>query len=547
MANEETGSEIQRMIEIGWRRKWVILVPFVTIFALVTIWAFYQPNLYRSSSSIFIEPQKVPSDYIRSTVTSDIENRVRSINQRLTSRTKLLTIIKELDLYPEAVEKGVPSEVLVEGMRKNLMVEVPSQRDRNFFIVHFMHRDPTKAMLAVSNLISWFIKESLHVRELQASSTTAFIEDELEKLRLLLEEQEKAVQKYKKRYMGELPDQLDANLRMLDNLQLQLSSNQESQRELESRLMLIEQETSRLEGELDVASAIVDDGEASIVTTSTFNQLLAQKDVLRTSITNMESMYTNRHPDLVAARRELEQVEKTLKAAQEKLAKAQTSTAAELLNQTPAYSMELSNLRRQLTQIKPRLSSLRQEEQNLRRQISQYQKRIETSPLREQQVTQLTRDYENTKTSYEELLTKKLEAQMSENLEKRQQGEKFQILDPANFPERPFLPNRPKLLAMGFVGGLGGGIGLALILEALFPAFYSLKQLQQQSPGVPIAFGIPYIFSGEKRLKIWQRTIRQFFISVLVVAGGLLLIDKHLIDLVSFVKVIGTNIRGMLL
>jgi len=207
----------------------------------------------------------------------------------------------------------------------------------------------------------------------------------------------------------------------------------------------------------------------------------------------------------------------------------------------------LSNLRRQLTQIKPRLSSLRQEEQNLRRQISQYQKRIETSPLREQQVAQLTRDYENTKTSYEELLTKKLEAQMSENLEKRQQGEKFQILDPANFPERPFLPNRPKLLAIGFVGGLGGGIGLALILEALFPAFYYLKQLQQQSPGVPIVFGIPYIFSGEKRLKIWQRTIRQFFTSVLVVAGGLLLIDKYLIDLVSFVKVIGTNIRGMLL
>ena len=123
--------------------------------------------------------------------------------------------------------------------------------------------------------------------------------------------------------------------------------------------------------------------------------------------------------------------------------------------------------------------------------------------MREQQLTQLTRDYENTKTNYEELLNKRMEARLSEKLEKRQKGEKFQILEPANFPEKPFLSNRPKLMAIGFTGGLGVGIGLALFLEALFPAFYSLLQLQQQTPGVPITFGIPYInIKGEHRGKL---------------------------------------------
>ncbi len=546
MPPEESTNELQRIIEIAWRRKWVILVPFLTVFVLVTLWALYQPNLFRSSSSIFIEPQEVPSDYVRSTVTSNIENRVRTISQRLTSRTKLLALIKKLDLYPEAMKMGVPSEVLVAGMRENLSVEVPNRRDGNFFIVHFIHRDPTKAMLAVSNLVSLFIEESLKVRELQAEGTTAFIEDELEKLKLILEEQERAVQRYKRRYMGELPNQLNANLRMLDNLQLQLTSNQESQREIDGRLMLLEQDISRLEGEVDVANSLATgDGEPP-VTNSTLNQLVAQRHALSQRIANMESMYTDRHPDLLAVRRELSRVEDILRSVREELARAEPSTAPVVIAPVRGYSMELNNLRRQLTEIKLRLVSRQQEEVDLRQRIAKYQQRVEAAPMREPQLTRLTRDYDNTKASYEDLLNKRMEAQMYENLEKRQKGEKFQILDLANFPERPFLPNRPKLIAMGFAGGLGGGIGLALLLEALFPVFYSLKQLQRHAPGVPIAFGIPYISSSVERRKRWQRTALVLVASVASIAGGFVLLDMYVVDLASVVDVISSNVKGML-
>jgi polysaccharide chain length determinant protein (PEP-CTERM system associated) len=557
MANEGTGSEIQRIIEIGWRRKWVILVPFAIIFILVTIWAFLQADLYRSSSSIFIIPQEVPSDYIRSTVTTDIESQVSSISQRLTSRTKLLSVIKELDLYPEAAEKGASSEVLVAGMLKNLSVEIPSERDRNFFIVNFIHRDPTKAMLAVSKLVSLFIEENLQVRELQAEGTTSFIEDELEKLKLILDIQEEAVQKYKAKYMGELPDQLVANLRMLDNLQLQLSSNLESQRELDRRVMLHEQDISRIEGELDVSSSLDEGTGTGRVTSTTLNQLIVQRNALRQRLANMESMYTDQHPDLVAARKEMIRLEETLKSIRRDSGRAASSKSTTTVPQIGGFSLELNNLRRQLKEIKQKLSSLKQEEADLNERINDYQKRVESAPMREQQVTQLTRDYENTKKNYQELLNKRMEAQLSENLEKRQKGDKFQILEPANFPEKPFLPNRPKLMAMGFVGGLGGGIGLALFLEALFPAFFTLLQLQQHTPGVPITFGIPYIeIKGERRGKlqkairlVWkggQSAILMVFVSVVVAAAGLLLIERYLFDLTSLVNMVGANIKEIL-
>ena len=177
MQTENTGNEIQKIIEIAWRRKWVILVPLVIIFTLVSLYGLYLPNQYRSSSSIFIEPQRVPTDYVRSTVTTDIEDRMRSITQQLTSRTKLLKVVKQLDLYPGMLAEGVPSEVLVARMRNDLNIEVPNRRDGNFFMVYYVHGDPTKAMLAVSNLVSLFIEESLQVRESQAEGTTLFIEE----------------------------------------------------------------------------------------------------------------------------------------------------------------------------------------------------------------------------------------------------------------------------------------------------------------------------------------------------------------------------------
>ena len=103
MVQVETGGEIQKIIEIGWRRKWVIILPFMTIFVLVSLWALHKPNLYRSTSSIFIEPQKVPSDYVRSTVTTDIEGRLRSISQQMTSRTSA-SLEKASRFFQQAIE-----------------------------------------------------------------------------------------------------------------------------------------------------------------------------------------------------------------------------------------------------------------------------------------------------------------------------------------------------------------------------------------------------------------------------------------------------------
>ena len=170
---------------------------------------------------------------------------------------------------------------------------------------------------------------------------------------------------------------------------------------------------------------------------------------------------------------------------------------------------------------------------------------MEAAPRREQQLLGLTRDYENTKASYEDLLNKRTEAKLSENLEKRQKGEKFRILDPANLPEKPFLPNRVKIVAMGVAGGLGLGVGLALLLESLFPAFNSLKQVKQVV-NAPILLGIPMIVSPAERRLSRVRWVLGFVGGAAALILVLFLVNQYVVELSRVAQTIGNNVRSMI-
>lgn len=540
----QSSNELQKMVDLAWRRKWVILIPFFVVSMTITLFGLYLPNLYRSSATILIEPQKVPKDYVRSTITIDIGSRLRTISQQLSSRTKILKVIEELDLYPEAREKNLPHEVLVSLMRKDLEVETPDNLDQSFFVVKFIHKDPNKAMLGVSRLISLFIEENLLLREQQAAGTTLFIEEELISLKKILEKQEADIKSYKMKHMGELPDQLESNLRMLDNLQLQFAENQESQREMENRVLLLEQEIAKYETQIQIPT-IMDENDIETPVNATLFQLLAQRDTLRQKISNMESTYTSHHPDLITIRKELSQIENKIRVVQKSMV-AQTKNPITITPSSPSFEFtrETTFLRNQLNESKPRLAALFSEESDLRKRINRYQARVEAAPRREQELLSLTRDYVNTKSNYDDLLNKKQEAQLSENLEKRQKGEKFRILDTPNLPERPYLPNRLKIILMGLLGGLGLGLGLAFMLEALFPVYYDLAPLKDIL-SVPIIMSIPDITTPSERRRSKIRFLLWTGASIGLLVSAMFLLDRYVVDLTGVAKQIGTNIRSI--
>lgn len=519
----------------------MILVPFVLVTIAVSIYGFYLPNLYRGSTSLFIEAPKIPADYVKSTVTVDLGGRLRTITQQMTNRAKLLRIIDELKLYPEEVEMGASSEALVGKMKKNIQIIVPNRRDNNLFEVHFIHTNPNLAMLGVTQLVNLFIVENVQIRAQQAEGTTDFMEGQLENLKGVLEKQEADLQAFKRRYMGELPSQLDANLRTLDSYNKQLTNNLDTQRELGNRADLLEEDLSKLRSQSQAALDI-EGGLGNV--NPTLSQLLSQREALKHEILSMEATFTPLHPDLIARRKALTKVDLRIQNVNKNLRDQNpTEPKTRSIETSSEFGQKLTALNRRIEQNDYQLQTLRNYERDLRGKIRSYQLRVEATPKREQQLTELTRDYNNTQGSYDELLRKKMDAQLSENLEKLNKGEKFLILDKAIVPTRPYLPNRGKILLMGLGGGLGLGIGLALLLEMMFPVFHNLPSLKERL-NTPIVIAIPEIVDPHEKKQKRKRYLIGIGAGAGLVIAATFLVDRYIFDLAEITERISENIRN---
>jgi hypothetical protein len=295
---------------------------------------------------------------------------------------------------------------------------------------------------------------------------------------------ETSVTQYKRRFMGELPEQRDTNIRILEQLQNQYQRVGESMRAAQDRKLFIQKQLADLEmpSSPSGASGTGMDGRTSLGKTSYLDMTAssragetgivgsyeAQRDALTKSLDDLKMRYTDSHPDVIATKKKLADLEHK-----------KDTTKAYDIKKDPRYR-ELQN---QLSMTDMDIKRFADEERNIAGQMSRYRGRIELTPAREQDMASLMREYESTKATYESLLKKSQEAQQAENLEKRQKGEQFRVIDPARVPEKPFSPDVMKILLIGLAGGLGFGFGLAFLREQMDRSFHE--------PGdVEIALGL---------------------------------------------------------
>src|SRR5262245_53506822 len=203
------------ILQMAWRHKWLIAIPAIVIGFGAAGVSRYLPNQYRSETLILVVPQRVPESYVRSTVTTRIEDRLQSIAQQILSRTRLERIIQDFNLYAKERRTGIMEDV-VEGMRKDIVVQVVKG---DAFRVTYSGADPRTVMRVTERLASLFIEENLRDREVLAEGTNQFLEAQLDDARRRLIEQEKKLEAYRKRFSGELPSQLDSNLQAIQNQQ----------------------------------------------------------------------------------------------------------------------------------------------------------------------------------------------------------------------------------------------------------------------------------------------------------------------------------------
>ncbi|AEH45090.1 polysaccharide chain length determinant protein, PEP-CTERM locus subfamily [Thermodesulfatator indicus DSM 15286] len=438
--------DLQRQIDLLyiitflWRRKWIIIFSFIPVFAFAQWKVLQTPKLYEAQVVLTISPQKVPSSYVKSTVSSDMEAFIHSIWQEITSRSNLEYLIKEFDLYPEAVKK-LPMETVVEKMRKNIKVRRPRGGKRNVLIISYTYYDPVLAAKVVNKIANTFIEENLKLREEQAKTITAFLDEELTSIENELRQREQAIQEYKRKHMAELPEQKQSIIAILQRLQKEYEALQLRKEMLQDRKVAILDQLKKAKDEQNMMSQEVK-GDSQ--------DYKASLDFLKQKYAALLTKYTEKHPDVIRLKKLIEKREQEIKKMEEEGENPNT-VVGQLKEQLKEIDKELKNI-----------NTLIKETQN---KINLYQKRLENIPKREQELTDLTRDYNNLMKTYRMLLDKKIQAAMAETLEKRQQGEQFRIIDPAIPPEVPVSPDVKKILAMGFMAALGLGLGLAVLLE----------------------------------------------------------------------------------
>jgi len=511
---EPTANTLNDYVAIVKRRKWSFILPATIVFITAAVVAFALPSVYKSTSTILIEEQDIPAEYVKTSVTSYAEQRLQSIHQRTVSFSRLLDMINRFNLYPELKERWT-SEQIVSKMRDDIVLEPISADviDRRTgrpseatiaFTLSYEGKSPQVVQRVANTLASLFLEENLQVREKQAMETSEFLEHEMEKVKEALGLLEAKMAVFKEAHMNELPDLLQVNMQSLNNVERNIERLSEQLRSMKER-----------EGYLQTQLASVPRGDED----SDKKRL----NELKVQMVHLQARYSDQYPDVKKTSAEITELEKRLDNKNPASVKAGNSP------DNPAYI----TLAAQLSSTQAEIVSIKRQIQETGKLADVYRQRIANTPKVEETYKAILIERDNTQAKYNDLMRKHMEARVAQGLEKEQKGERFTLIDPARLPENPDKPNRLAIMLIGMVLGIGAGVGWASLRE-----FTDLSIRDSESLALattfPVLGNIPEIKTAEDRRQKKRKNIMMIVALALCIVGGLILFHFLVMDLNVF-------------
>lgn len=497
---KEEAITIQDYVAILQRRKWSLILPAVLVFAVAVVAALIIPKTYQSTSTILIEEQEIPREFVSSTITGFADQRLQMINQRVMVSAKLMGIANRYNLYSDK-RKSFTIEEIVERMRKDILfktisADVTDKRSGSptaatiAFSLSYEGKNPEIVQRVAAALASLYLEENLRQREQQSSGAYKFLEEEANNLKEQIKKMDADISDFKKKNVDALPELLSVNLQALDGIGRDLDRMNDTMRSLKER-------KSYYQSQLDIMPTDADNQDKTLLRE------------LKTKLVQLESRYSNKYPEVIKTRTEIARLEarigNTEKAGSSGMQKSDNPAYVTLASQLAGVQSEIDSVRRQID--------------DLNRKKEDYRRRIENSPKVDETYKRLLSERNNTQVKYDDLIRKALEAKISHGLEREQMGERFNLIEPAKLPEKPVKPNIPAILLIGLVLGIGAGVGVASIREALDQSVRSAKFLATET-SLPVLVSIPDIVTwGDIRRQRTQRIVLAVAMVVVVIAG----------------------------
>ena len=507
---EQNELEIKGVIAILKRRKWDFILTAAGVFIFAIILAVAWPRTYRSTSTILIEEQEIPKEYVLSTVTGFAEQRLQLINQRVMSHTKLLEIINRFNLYRDLREKSTIEEI-VDRMRKKYIkfetvsADVVDPRSGRptaatiAFTVSFDGSAPEVVQQVANVLASLYLEENLKNRTQLTEGASRFIEEEAKNVQTSLNQVDAKIAAFKNRHLDSLPELSQLNLqtadradRDIEQLQDQLRTQKEKEGYIQSQLASMPPDLSNPDKE--------------------------RLKELRAKIINLRTRYSESFPDVIKTRQEIEELEK-------RLGRAGQEGSMGGRPDNPAYIALASQLASTQSDIK----SINRQINMAEKKRDDYRRRIEAGPHVEESYKAMQVERNNLQVKYDDLMRKVMEAKVAQGLEKDQMGERFTLIDAARLPERPVAPNIPAVLLIGLILGIGAGVGVASLREFADRSAHTVNDLALAT-GLPVLTAIPVIVSQEDVAVSRKKGMAVLIGAAFVVVAGLLVVHFLIID-----------------
>ena len=547
-ASIEKPNALSELLTAAMHRRTTLIVVFGLCMLTVALVAILVPPRFRSAGTVLIEQQEMPQELVRSTVTSYADERVQVISKRVMTTETLLNIIRRYDLYPKQRAKDT-REALLARMRKDIglkmisadVIDPRSGRPTAATIAFEVSYTGASADLAAkvaNELTTLYLNENLNNRTQLARDAAQFLEAEADRVNRQIADLEGKLAQFKDKNQEKLPELTQLNMSLLDRTDEELRGQESRRDSLEQQLVYLQAQLAQLKpnsavfsdtgeritsssdrlkmarSQLDTARALYAPDHPDIVrlerevaglekevaadpragkttasdTSSLTNDLRRRLEAARTALAAASEKYSPDHPDVIRLRREVKDYEEQLAAVPAPAASTEAANTTPTDADNPAYVQ----IQAQVVATRNELAALATEMSKLRAQAADYQRNITLEPQVEKEYRELTRDYENARLKYAEIRSKQQEAKTAQDLEADRKGERFTLIDPPLPPEEPVSPNRPLILAIGFVLSLGLTYGALRLLESTDRTIRSRLDLIGLTGVAPLAL-VPHI------------------------------------------------------
>jgi polysaccharide chain length determinant protein (PEP-CTERM system associated) len=455
------------------KRRRLIILSFVIVCPIIgAVVTRFIPPRYMSQTLVIIEQQKVPDEYVKPVIESNLDGRLASMKEQILSRSRIQPIIEHYNLYGNT---AATMDDKVDLARKAIDIKPIHSAISNAsgglpgFFIAFTSSDPHTAQLVCGEITNLFMNENLRSREASAEGTTDFLKGQLSDAKKNLDEQDAKLAAFQTQYFGKLPGEEGQNVSMMNSLNSQLDASSQQLAQMEQNKTYLESLIAQNQISMaprPSASSSADTSPAAIAAAQTPEGQAHERELhaLQQRESDLLTQYTPSYPDVVAVRRQIADLKKEIAAAAVPAPASKDGTPA-VVSQANTDPPALRQLRAQLAALQAAINDKQHEEANIQSRMGLYASRIQSSPQVEEQYKELTRDYDTAQKFYDDLLTKMNHSKMATDLERRQEGEQFRVMDEPNLPDSPSWPKLSLFVYAGLLLGFGLGCALAAFLE----------------------------------------------------------------------------------